>query len=155
MKPVSEQLYKKIIKLSDSVKSDFRRKGIAIPVKNNDGSITLGNYSIKKKSDSFYYIVDYSGEVIVDKINLPQTAAIIANNLAVGKWIDDHVLTQDRNYGYALFEETLYKKHAENSRKKDPDRMVVMLTKSKINRTKKENCKKDIMHSFVKLLRFT
>ena len=154
MKQVPDHLYKKIVKLSDEVKLEFRRKGFVLPVKNTDGSITLGRYKVVKHKDSYYAIHDSHNEIIVDGINLPQTAAMLANGLELGRWIDSQLLQRDRNYGYALFEETLYKRYAEKNMKKDIDRAQVMLTKSHINRTKKEICKREILQSFDKLRKF-
>ena len=88
---------------------------------------------------------------MVDKINLPQTAALLANGLELGRWLDNTILQKDRTYGYALFEETLYRQHADTNMKKDIDRAQVMLTKSQLNRVKKESCKRDILQSFEKL----
>lgn len=154
MKQVPDQIYKKIVKLSDEVKLEFRRKGFVLPVRNPDGSITLGRYKVVKHKNSYYAIHDFEDEVIVDQINLPQTAAILANGLELGRWIDSQLLQRDRNYGYALFEETLYKRYAEKNMKKDLDRAQVMLTKSHINRIKKESCKREILQSFEKLRKF-
>jgi hypothetical protein len=154
MKQVTEQVYKKIQKRSSEVKQEFRRKGIVLPTKNTDGSITLGRYSVVKLQNSFYAIKDKTGDIVVDKINLPQTAALLANGLELGRWIDTQLLQKDRTYGYALFEETLYKRHAEKNMRKDADRAQVMLTKSGINRIKKETCKREILSSFEKLKKF-
>ena len=154
MKKVPEQLYKQIAKLSSEVKTEFRKKGIVLPVKNVDGSITLGRYRVTKHHNSFYAIENKYGEVVVDRINLPQTAAILANSLELGRLIDTQLLQKDRTYGYALFEETLYKRYAEKNMKKDEDKAQVMLSKSLINRNKKEVCKRDILRSFEKLRKF-
>lgn len=154
MKKINDSVYKKIEKLSDEVKLEFRKKGIVIPIKNYDGSISLGRYKIVKNKDSFYSILDYNGDVVVDKINLPQTAALLANNMALGKWPDDQLLRKDRTYGYALFEESLYKKHAQKNMSKNIDRAQVLLIKSSINKLKKDMCKQEILTSFEKLRRF-
>jgi hypothetical protein len=151
MKTTPELLYTKIQKLSTEVKKEFRKKGIVLPKQHNDGSVSIGRYRIIKHQSSFYSISDYSGEIIVDKINLPQTAALLANGLELGRWIDESLLQKDRTYGYALFEETLYRRHADTNMKKDIDRAQVMLTKSQLNRFKKESCKRDILQSFEKL----
>jgi hypothetical protein len=153
MHPIPDSLYGPLKIVSEEVKKDLRKRGIAIPVKNNDGSISLGHYTIVKRSQ-FYAIIDYSAEVIVDQINLPQTAAVIANDLALGKFIDNDLLAIDRNYGYEEFEELLHIKSAEKNIKKNIDRADVMITKSKINRYKKEQYKRDIVKSFEKLLNF-
>ena len=151
MKTTPDQLYTKIQRLSNEVKKEFRKKGIVLPKQHNDGSISIGRYRILRHQNTFYSISDHTGEIVVDKINLPQTAALLANGLELGRWIDDALLQKDRAYGYALFEETLYRKHADSNMKKDLDRAQVMLTKSQLNRFKKESCKRDILQSFEKL----
>jgi hypothetical protein len=151
MKTTPELLYKKIQKLSNEVKKEFRNKGIVLPKQHNDGSVSIGRYRIIKHQNTFYSIADHTGEVMVDKINLPQTAALLANGLELGRWLDNTILQKDRTYGYALFEETLYRQHADTNMKKDIDRAQVMLTKSQLNRVKKESCKRDILQSFEKL----
>jgi hypothetical protein len=151
MKTTPELLYTKIQKLSTEVKKEFRKKGVVLPRQHNNGSVSIGRYQIIKHESTFYSISDSSGEIVIDKINLPQTAALLANGLELGHWIDNNLLQKDRTYGYALFEETLYRQHADNNMNKDIDRALVMLTKSQLNRTKKESCKRDILQSFEKL----
>ena len=106
-------------------------------------------YTIQKKRSGFYKISNILGETIVDHINLPQTAALLANNLALGRWVDDRLLTQDRQYGYNLFEEQQAKRIIENH--KDWDKVDVMHTKLDIVSRKKISAKQSIMFSFEKL----
>ena len=145
MKPINPAIYNQLQKISDEVKQQLARKGIAIPVKNEDGSISLGNYTVVKR-DSFYSILDYGNEVVVDKINLPQTAIILANNLALGKFLDYRIINTDRNYGYAEFEERLQTK-----RKSYPDLTAIMAQEKRI---RKESLKREIIKSFEKLRKF-
>lgn len=146
MNSLSADLYKKILTLSTCVNDNLKRKGIAIPSKNDDGSISLGNYVIIK-NNNFFFIQDYKKENIIEKINLPQTAILLANKLALGKFIDNSILQNDRYYGYAEFEEKLYtmriKKNIENSLL-----FEVKLCDAKL---KKEFYKKTIRASFEKL----
>ena len=92
MKTTPELLYKKIQKLSNEVKKEFRNKGIVLPKQHNDGSVSIGRYRIIKHQNTFYSIADHTGEIMVDKINLPQTAALLANGLELGRWLDDTIL---------------------------------------------------------------
>ena len=153
MKQINSNVYKKLQIVSDQVKQELQKKGVASPIRNNDGSIALGSYTITKRN-GFYVILDYSKEVVVDQINLPQTAAILANNLALGKWIDEKILRSDRQYGYAEFEETLHLRMAENNLKKNVDRADMLYTKGKIKHAKKEYFKLEILRSFEKLRNF-
>lgn len=153
MKKNPEALYKQLKIVTSSVKQDLRLKGIVIPTKNANGSITVGNYTIVKKH-AFYSIVNHSGNNVVDQINLPQTAALIANGLALGKPLDKSLLVVDQQYGYAEFEELLHAQIATQNLKRNFDRAELMLTKSLINRLKKEQHKKVIMKNFEKLKQF-
>lgn len=153
MKSIPDDLYKKMIKLSDGVKQELRKKGIAVPTKNTDGSVSVGTFKIIKSDGGFYSIVDSHREVIVDGINLPQTAVIVANGLALGKFKDSEVINYDKRYGYALFEETMHKQAIENSSKRSLEYFDLAMTKYSIARAKKENYKKDVVRSFQKLIK--
>lgn len=152
---VPNDIYKQIKVIDKDVKEKLRRQGIVVPVKNIDGSIRLGHYIIKKDNDGFYRILDFKNNTVVDKINLPQSAVILANGLALGKWIDLEVRAADAGYGYALFEEILHKQFAEkNLKKKDTDRAEIMYAKSSLAKHKKMQHKNTITSGFEKLLRF-
>ena len=67
-----------------NIKTTQRFHGISqYPVKNNDGSINIGRYTIVKDLSGFFDILDYSGDIVVDKINLAQTAIVLANKLTI------------------------------------------------------------------------
>lgn len=151
MKPITDDLYKKIVKVSDEVKKELRRKGLVIPIDNDDGSISVGNFRIVKERTNFYSIVDFEGERVVERINLPQSAIMLANTLALGLHIDSRIEQLDKSYGYALFEEQLHEQAVKNSHKKSLDYFDLMLTKCMIARAKKEDYKREIINSFEKL----
>lgn len=153
MKNIPNDLYKKMIRLSDEVKKDLRCKGLAIPSRNADGTISVGNFNIVKNDDGFYSILNFNKEVIIDQINLPQTAVIVANGLALGRFKDTEVLNKDKKYGYALFEETMQKKAIENSRKKSLDYFDLAIAKYTIAHEKKVSNKQDVVRSFQKLIK--
>jgi hypothetical protein len=142
-------VYKQIEKIALNVKQDLRQKGFVVPLKNKDGSISIDDYKIIKKRNGFYTIKNRIGDTLVDHINLPQTAALLANGLALGRWIDDNILASDRQYGYSLFEEQLATRIIEN--RKDWDRVDIMYTKIDAAKHKKISAKNTIMHSFEKL----
>mgnify|MGYP003339594306 FL=1 len=98
MKNLSIELYNKIQKLSEDVRLDLERKGVVVPVKNKDGTISVGYYKIVK-NDNGYSILNHAGLPEVDGINLPQTAVLIANSLALGKYRDNKLIDFDRRYG--------------------------------------------------------
>jgi hypothetical protein len=153
MKNIPDDLYKKVIQLSDDVKKELRAKGVVVPVRNRDGTISVGAYVIAKQSEGYYLIKDRYNEVVVDNINLPQTAAVIANGLALGKFKDLTLLNADRYYGYALFEEQVHNRAVERSNKKSLEYFDVMLTKAMIAKAKKERYKQDVVKSFEKLIK--
>jgi hypothetical protein len=151
MKPINEELYRKIDRVTSEVRENFRRRGLVIPVENKDGSITLENFTIVRQGTGFYAILNRNGEAVVEQINLPQTAALLANGLALGRFLDNELLTKDRNYGYALFDETLHERAVQRSNKKPLDYFDLRLSKCMIARAKKEQYKNDIVKSFEKL----
>ena len=151
MKKITEDIVKKIEKLGVEVETDFRRKGLAIPVKNNDGSITMGFYTIVKNNKGLFNIIDYSNTSVIEDINLAQSAVLIANDLALGKFINKNIVEKDRNYGYALFEEQLTSKFLKKKRRKSLEQKEVLLTKCLIAQGKKNFYKNEISQTFEKL----
>jgi hypothetical protein len=151
MKTLTDELYKKIENLNNQVRLDFYNKGMVLPIKHRDGSIGIGMYKIKKTAGQFYAILNYNDEIIVDRINLPQTAALVANELALGKFLNQDLIQIDRDYGYALFEEELHHRAVLRSNRKGLDYFDIMMSKRMISRAKKEAYKHNIMKSFDKL----
>jgi len=155
MKKTPDDVYNQVKHLAEKVKLELQKQGVAIPSKAEDGTIVVGHYKIKKSKTGFYSILNYCNDVVVDFINLPQSAALLANKLALGKYMDDAILNADRSYGHALFEEELHKILAEKSIKsKNIDRAEIMFTKCNIAKFKREQHKKTIVNDFEKLLRF-
>jgi hypothetical protein len=151
MKPIREEIFKKILKVSQTVEKDLRTRGIVIPIQNNDGTISVGSYMIVKNIDGYYFIKDRTNDVVVDQINLPQTAALLANGLALGKFADSKLIAEDKNYGYALFEEQLHKQALSRSKHRDIDYFHLAMTKFMISKAKKNVHKQSIVNSFEKL----
>jgi len=149
MKPTTNELYSKITTLSKEVQIEFLRRGFVIPAKNADGTIKVGHYIIKKNCNDFYMITDHENNVIVDYINLPHTAAVLANELALGYDIDKKILDEDREYGYAEFEDQMFKHSVKSN--KSPDYMDILRSKFQDSKGKKEAYKKAILARFEKL----
>ena len=155
MKITSNEIYLKIQQISIDVKEQLKRQGVVVPIKKGDGTIQIGSYNIKKDSTGFYSILDFKNEVIISRINLPQTAAIQANRLALGKYVDDTILQADMKYGHAYFDEELHVHLAEKClQKKELDRAEMMYTKSNIAKHKKNQHMYEVRKSFEKLMRF-
>lgn len=144
-------VYNKVQLINQNVKHNLEKKGLMVPKKNKDGTISVGKFVIIKEN-GFYSIKDYSGEIVFRKINLPQTAAVIANDLAVRHFVDTKILDYDRKYGHAVFEESnqnkLLNKNSVNNEFKD-----VILCKIGISRSKKEYYRTAIDEGFKKLIR--
>ena len=150
MKPIPNDLYEKIERVSDKIRADFRQRGIVIPVKNTDGSINIGRFRVVNQHTGFYAIYNSNGEVIVEGINLPQTAALIANDLALGRILDPRIVKQDQEYGFALFKETLYGHRAKDT-KINFDSFELAKMKESIAKNRKEQFHRGIVQRFEKL----
>jgi hypothetical protein len=150
MKTITEELYGKIKKVSESVRRDLYKKGLVVPVKNSDGTITIGSYTIIKEDDGSFAILDFTDETILKGINLPQTAILVTNKLALGLYKDTELLESDRRYGSADFEEQLYKRAL---KRKSNDIVSLYITKYDDARIKKNEYKRTIIRSFEKLIK--
>jgi hypothetical protein len=147
----AEELYKKFTKVTAQVREDLRQRGFVIPVSNKDGTIGIGPYRIVKDKGDLYTIVDSRNRIEVAGINLPQTAIIMANDLALCKFLDRNLIKRDQEYGYAVFKEQIYQRALKRSRTQSIDRFELLLFKSQSIRAKKELCRRDIERSFEKL----
>ena len=153
MKKIPNDLYKRIVKLSGEVKNNLMKKGVAVPVQNSNGTVSVGSFTIVKTREGYYNIQDKNGEVMIDRINLPQTAAVLANGLALGRFKDTKLIEHDKKYGYALFEEIVQKKAIENSITKPLEYFDLAMTKASIAKAKKDYHKQDVVRSFQKLIK--
>lgn len=154
--PIKEKhLFEKFQQLAKAVRSDFKNKGLIIPVQNKDGTIQIGAFTIAKR-DSAYYITSKNGEVIVGPLNLAQTAVVVANDLALERWPDNVLINNDKWYGYKAFAEAAAINVAERARKnKDDDRADLSLYKAAIAAEQKLFYKKSIDSRFDKLCKLT
>ena len=131
MQKLNPTLFEKIERLAETVKKDFRKKGLAIPTKRTDGAVQIGDFLITKH-DSAFWISNIKGYSVAGPINLAQTAAVLANDLALGANLDLKLLNSDKWYGFKSFDLQACKIHIENAKKKkDFDR--VDLNQSKID----------------------
>jgi len=151
MRNLPKNLYYRIQQLSEEVQEELKKKGVVAPVKNSDGTISVGRYTIIKTLQG-YEVLDARGDVVVDGINLPQTAILVANNLALGRFKDNSIIDNDRRYGYALFEEELHNRAVSNSKKRTLEYFDLMSTKAAIAKHKKEQYKRDLLNKYEKLI---
>lgn len=150
MKNLTEDLLKKLSQLDREVKSQLRAKGFVVPIKSKNGTIKFGWYTVVRNNDGSYSVLDHANESIVSGINLPQTAVITANSLALGKHKDAQLIDLDRRYGYADFKEQLYKRAIERD-DKSLDYFDINLEKHKTALHKKAVYRCEITKSFDKL----
>lgn len=150
MKNLTDELLNKLIQLDREVKNRLRLKGLVVPIKNKNGSIKFDAFTVVKDRDGFYSVLDHANEPIVERINLPQTAVLTANNLALGRYKDSDLINSDRRYGYADFEEQLYKK-AMAGVGKSLDHFDLSLEKYNTAHLKKKMYRHEVMKSFEKL----
>lgn len=154
MKSINE-LYKKITELNNSVKNDLKKNGFIVPILLNDNKIKIGNFIINKNTKGFFEIKDRKNKVFIENINLAQTAILIANKLALGKWANDDLLKLDKNYGYLLFDEQVYLRSKQQGIKnKNFDKVDIMNHRLDKLKTKKEYLKNSILINYQKLLNF-
>lgn len=150
MENPSNQLFSKFERLSKEVKTQLKKQGMAIPVKNSDGSTNFGKFRIIKNSKGYYDIRDDENCVIVENINLAKSAIVLANDLAVRHQINHKIIEQDSGYGSASLEEELYKKSSLKA--KSIDKWDLMTTKRMMAEARKKFHKMSIDDSFQKLI---
>lgn len=150
MKLQAERLYQKILNLTRKVRDDFRRKGMVIPVKNSDGNVRVGKYLITRMNTDFYCVVGVDGEVMAENLNLPQTAVVVANHLALKGYLNTDIVEKDREYGYAYFEHQVYQR-ARDRAEIDPDYYDLKASKYEYSGERAELYKQQILEQFNKL----
>jgi hypothetical protein len=114
----------------------------------------VGTFSIVKDTTGFYNILDSNQYIVEKNINLPQTAAVLANKLALGLWSDKEILDKDRKYGHCCFDETLYKqRYLKNKKLKNYDQAEIFIEKYQIAKLRKQQIHNEIVQGFEKLLK--
>jgi hypothetical protein len=150
---INDQLYKKVVDLAFEVKENFRERGYVVPSQ-DCGKVRIGNYFVSREKTGFYSVKDVRGNVLYEKVNLPQTAALVANSLALGKNEEDKFLKYDREYGFSAFEDENYRRLSTvylNSQ--DWGRYEALVTKQESAQEKAEQAKNFILAYFEKLRR--
>lgn len=153
MKKIPDRVFSKFETLAKRVLHDLKAKGHIIPIQQADGSIKFEKFLVTKNKDGLYSV---SGSNIVyrENLNLPQSAALIANDLALGRIQDTKIIELDRDYGFKLFEEQLYQQ-ASKRKKITLDQSIFYETRCSIAKTQKDALKTRILRSFKKLIDIT
>jgi hypothetical protein len=149
MKKLPDKIFRQVEIVAKKVLNDLKSKGHVIPTSESNGSIRFENFIVKKNND-LYTITGKNDQVIADNINLPHTAAVLANGLALGKIVDSDLIKLDREYGYRQFDEDLFLA-AQKRKKNSLDQILFYQTKYEINKLKKDAVKNRILESFRKL----
>jgi hypothetical protein len=155
MQKINPQLFEKIERLANTVKQEFKQKGLAIPHKNRDGSVQMGDFIITKH-DSSFWIRHVLGYDVAGPINLAQTAAVIANDLALGRAVDLKLLTSDKWYGYKAFDVQACQIHVASAlKKKDYDKADYNISRIDLAQEQMLYYKRPIDSRFAKLRSLT
>lgn len=152
MKKVTKNVFTQVEVVAKNVLKNFKNKGYVIPTKEDDGTVRFDNFAVKKDATGFYSVVDITGRVYATNINLPQTAALIANDVALGKIVDNKLLELDRDYGFKIFDRDLFKRNLQR-KKNNIDQMVYYKTMMDAATSKANYIKSNIDRSFLKLSR--
>lgn len=148
-----DSLYSKITELNSATKNKLLKKGFVVPIQLKTGNIKIGHYVVQKNSNDFFEIINQKNNDTITNINLPQSAFVIANKLALGRWLDYDILNLDKQYGYAFFDEQVHlKSKAKSLKSKDYGRADIMIDKIEKAKNKKDYFKKLINENFQKLL---
>ena len=150
MKKIPNNVYNQFQLVAKQVLTDLKSKGHVVPVREPNGSLKFEKFVVVK-NDNGLYSVKSKRITHYDNLNLPQTAAIIANNLALGQIIDVKLVNLDRDYGFKLFEEEVYRRAAKRQ-KNNIDQIVFYDTRKQIAKVQKQAIKDRIMKSFKKLI---
>lgn len=152
MKKVPKNVFDKVERLAKSVLTNLKNKGYVVPSKEKDGSIRFNQYIVFKETTGFYSVKDLSNRIYAENINLPQTAALIANDIALGRIVDNNLLALDRQYGYKLFDEELFRRNFRR-KKNTIDEVIHYRTLMEDSAKKAKFIKETIDRSFLKLSR--
>jgi len=152
MTNLTPKLFEDVKYLATKVRSDLKGKGFVVPAKNKDGSVTVGEFRIVKKDDGFY--IAKGNNAFLGPINMPESAIIVANNLALGKQLDHALLENDKWFGFKRFDEEASLHGARVCEKrKDPDRADLLYNKAAIAKHQKDQYKSSILSAYNQLKR--
>jgi len=149
MKKPKKDIFSQVETVARDVIKNLKNSGYIVPSRLSDGSIRFDNYIVKKENTGFYSVKDINDRIYVENLNLPQTAAVIANNLALGKILDNKLIALDNAYGYKIFDRELFKKNS--LKKNNIDQFIYYKTQMDTAIIKAKYIKDDINRSFLKL----
>lgn len=89
--------------LVHNVRQTFGKSGLAIPNRGTDTIIDYPGFSITR-NNAGYTILGKHEMVMAENINLSKTAILLANDLSLGRMINQKLLDTDKTVGYLQFE---------------------------------------------------
>lgn len=150
----SSSVYYKIQELTKQVKDDFKSRGFVLPTKSDNNDVRIGNYFVSKIDDQ-YRITNRFKEIVCDNINLPQTALLLSNSLALNGKLDRSLLEKDQQYGFNSFDRDNFDRLAKLSVKKGNwNKYHHAISRKESAHMRADNAKKAIVNRFEKLYQF-
>ena len=147
---LNPELFNKVENLAHTVLEDLKKKGYVVPTRVDSKTISFHGYVVGQDDEGFYYIKNSKNFTDIRKINLPQTAAVVANDLALGKALVGKLLDSDRMYGYKMFDQEVYKRCMKRH-KSDIDKYCLYQTRLQDAKKIANSHKQAIINSFEKL----
>ena len=144
------ELFIKVEKVAKTVIDSLKKKGYIVPSALSNNRVNFNGYIVGQDVDGYYYIHNLRTDTLINRINLPQTAAVVANNLALGKSTAEILLNQDRYFGYRDFDQAVFKRAMDRS-KQNIDQFVYWQTRYNTARQQAKSYKTTIVNSFEKL----
>jgi hypothetical protein len=150
MKKLDPKLFSKVEIVAENVLRNLKKKGYVVPSLLENNTINFDGFIVGKDRDDLYFVKHVNREIKIPRINLPQTAALLANSLALGKNADEKLLAKDREYGFREFDKQIYKRAMKRS-KNDVDRFIFFETRYNLAHAQARSYKASILNSFEKL----
>lgn len=150
MTDLDPSLFIKVEKIAKTVIDSLKKKGYVVPSSLSNNRVNFDGYIVGRDREGFYYISNPRKDTLIDKINLPQTAAVVANNLALGKSAVDVLLIQDKYFGYKDFDQAVFKRAMDRS-KQNIDQFAYWQTRYNDAKHQAKSHRSAIVNSFEKL----
>lgn len=153
MKEIQSHIFEKIERVAESVTKKLRRQGFVVPIKNQNGTISYGRFTVNKNKHGLYDIIE-NGLTVVNNINLIYSASILANKLAISRTLDSRIYNLDQSYGSKLIEADHYKNLAKKTAQRGQyDKSDILYIKSDDAALKSKTYKNQVLEDFDKLIR--
>lgn len=149
MTDLDPDLFLKIENTARTVIDSLKKKGYVVPTSLPGNRVNFNGFIVGRDKEG-YYIQNPRTDTLINRINLPQTAAVVANSLALGKYKIENILSQDRRWGYRDFDMMVFKRAMERTRN-NIDQFAFWQTRYNSARQQAITSRNTIMHAFEKL----